>query len=381
MTEPANGLTRVPVGTDYDVLVGRGARAAIAGSLPDRAAKVLVVSTDSVQAIAESVTSAIRAAGREVLLELVPDAEAAKTAAVAAGLWARLGQAGFTRSDAVVGVGGGAVTDLAGFVAATWLRGVALVQVPTSLAGMVDAAIGGKTGINTGEGKNLVGAFYPPGAVLCDIDTLATLPPAELVTGMAEVVKHGFIADPTTLELIEADPAAAVDPGGSALPDLVVRSVRVKARVVAADLREASLREILNYGHTFGHAIEQVEGYTWRHGHAVAVGLRYAATLGALAGRTPAALVTRHTEILAALGLPVHYPDADGSRWPQLLAAMRVDKKSRGSLLRFVVLDDLAQPGRLEGPDEQLLRTAYDVVRGTGGRAGDSAGSDDSRLQ
>ena len=360
MTEPA----RIPVGTDYDVIVGRNILDQVPAMLPVGVAKVFVVSTDSVRAQADTIQQGCRDAGLAAYRAVVPDAEAAKTATVAARLWAELGQADFTRSDAVVGVGGGAVTDLAGFVAATWLRGVPVVQVPTSLAGMVDAAVGGKTGINTAEGKNLVGSFHPPVGVVCDIDTLASLPPQELLPGMAEVVKHGFIADPRTLELVEADPAAALDPAGPVLAELVERSVRVKAQVVAADLREASLREILNYGHTFGHAIEQVEGYTWRHGAAVSVGLVYAATLGRLAGRTPADLAARHTEVLAALGLPVAYPDPGGSRWPTLLAAMRRDKKSRGARLRFVVLDGLARPGRLEGPEEALLEQSYRLVVG-----------------
>jgi 3-dehydroquinate synthase len=357
-------LTRVPVGTDYEVLVGRGLLAQAVAAVPDGVAKVLVVCTESVRRHADTILDGCRGAGLAAYQAVVPDAEAAKTTPVAAGVWAQLGQADFTRSDAVIGVGGGAVTDLAGFVAATWLRGVAVVQVPTSLAGMVDAAVGGKTGINTDEGKNLVGAFHPPAAVVCDIDTLATLPPDELCPGMAEVVKHGFIADPRTLELIEADPAGALDPAGPVLAELVARSVRVKAQVVAADLREASLREILNYGHTFGHAIEQVEGYTWRHGTAVSIGLVYAAELGRLAGRTDAGLVARHRSVLASVGLPVGYPDPDGSRWPALLAAMRRDKKSRGARLRFVVLDGLARPGRLEGPDEGLLHAAYQRVCG-----------------
>src|SRR5262249_1295282 len=215
----------------------------------------------------------------------VPDAEAGKDIEVAAQCWEALGAANFTRTDGVVGVGGGAVTDGAGFVAACWLRGVPVVQVPTSLLGMVDAAIGGKTGVNTAAGKNLVGAFHPPVGVLCDLSTLDTLPAAELTTGLAEVVKYGFIADPAILDAIEPDPAAAADPRGAVLPELVVRSVRVKACVVAQDLRESGLREILNYGHTLAHAIENVEGYAWRHGHAVSVGLVFAAALARLAGR------------------------------------------------------------------------------------------------
>ena len=186
---------------------------------------------------------------------------------------------------AVLGLGGGATTDLAGFVAATWLRGVDIVHVPTTLLGMVDAAVGGKTGINTDAGKNLVGAFHQPAAVLVDLATLETLPPNELVAGMAEIVKAGFIADPRILELIEADPQAAVDPAGAVLPELIRRAITVKAEVVAADEKESALREILNYGHTLAHAIERREQYRWRHGAAVSVGLVFAAELGRLAGR------------------------------------------------------------------------------------------------
>ncbi len=361
----AGGLRLIPVGTDYDVVVGRGllvdAAARISPLLPRGVERVLVIHAPPMSALAARLVEGLRNGGVAAYLHAVPDAEAAKDVSVAADLWSLLGREGFTRSDAVVGLGGGTVTDLAGFVAATWLRGVAVVQIPTTLAGMVDAAIGGKTGINTAEGKNLVGSFHPPAAVVCDLDTLVTLPPLDLVGGMGEVVKHGFIADPRTLELIERDPVAAVDPAGPVLAELVARSVEVKARVVAADLKEASLREILNYGHTFGHAIEQVEGYTWRHGFAVSVGMMYAATLGHLAGRTPVDLVDRQRNILGSLGLPLRY---EGGRWDALLAAMRRDKKSRGSLLRFVVLDGLADPGRLEGPSDALLRQAFDAVSG-----------------
>ena len=259
------------------------------------------------------------------------------------------------------------MTDLAGFVAASWLRGVRVVQVPTTLLGMVDAAVGGKTGINTAEGKNLVGAFHPPAGVLCDVDVLATLPQADLVAGLAEVVKCGFIADPVILDLVEssvaADPTVARSAANPHLRELIERAVRVKADVVAADLRESSLREILNYGHTFGHAIEQVEHYTWRHGEAVGVGMVYVAELARLTGHLNGpegdALVARHRSVLESLGLPTTYP---AGRWDELLTAMRRDKKSRGSTLRFVVLDGLARPTRLAGPDDTLLQAAYGLV-------------------
>jgi 3-dehydroquinate synthase len=261
-----------------------------------------------------------------------------------------------TRSDAIVGVGGGASTDLAGFVAATWLRGVRCVLIPTTVLGMVDAAIGGKTGINTAEGKNLVGAFHPPAGVLCDLTALDSLPEVEFVTGMAEVVKAGFIADPVILDLIEADPGAATRPDGRPVRELIERSVRMKAEVVASDLRESGLREILNYGHTLGHAIENIERYQWRHGAAIAIGMVFAAELARIAGRLDDVTADRHRTVLEALGLPTGY---DVAAWPQLLEAMKVDKKARGDRLRFVVLDGLAKPGVLEAPDPQLLAAAY----------------------
>jgi 3-dehydroquinate synthase len=352
--------TRIPVGGDrpYEVLVGRDLLGALPG-LVDGAARAAVLYAPPLKPHADAVGETLAKAGVRPLLVDVPDAEAGKSMDVAAHCWDQLGAAGFTRTDVVVGVGGGAVTDLAGFVAACWLRGVRWVPVSTSLLGMVDAAVGGKTGVNTAAGKNLVGAFHPPAGVLCDLATLDSLPPTDLVAGLAEVVKCGFIADPAILDLVERDAAAAADPATPALRELVERAIRVKAQVVSADLRESGLREILNYGHTLAHAIEKVEGYAWRHGHAVSVGLVYAAALGALAGRLDAGVAARHRAVLTALGLPTSYR-ADA--WPELLATMRVDKKARGATLRFVVLDGLATPSILDGPSDELLLSAYQEV-------------------
>ncbi|WP_319461191.1 3-dehydroquinate synthase [Micromonospora sp. RTP1Z1] len=350
-------VTRIPVGGErpYDVLVGRDLLDPPPRLLPG-ATRVAVLHAPPLKALAEALAERVRAVGVEPLLIEVPDAEAGKRIDVAVACWDRLGEAGFTRTDAVVGVGGGAVTDLAGFVAACWLRGVRWVPVATSLLGMVDAAVGGKTGVNTAAGKNLVGAFHPPAGVICDLATLDSLPPADLAAGMAEVVKCGFIADPVILDLVERDPAAALDPTGPVTRELIERAIRVKADVVSGDLRESGVREVLNYGHTLAHAIEKVEGYRWRHGHAVSVGLVYAGALARLAGRLDAATAERHRTAMTALGLPTSYP-ADA--WPELLAAMRVDKKARGSRLRFVVLDGLARPAILEGPDDDLLCAAF----------------------
>ncbi|WP_168581230.1 3-dehydroquinate synthase [Gephyromycinifex aptenodytis] len=360
--EAAGQPVTVRVGDEhsgYDVVIGAGVQERLRTLLPAGARRALLVHAEPVAELARGLAQVLREAGCEVLLEALPDAEAAKTIEVAAGLWARLGQAGFTRTDVVVAVGGGAVTDLGGFVAATWLRGVPLINVPTTLLGMVDAAVGGKTGINTAEGKNLVGAFHPPVGVLCDLDALATLPRPDLAAGLAEVIKGGFIADPVILDLIEADPSAALDPSSPVLAELVQRKVAVKARVVSADLREAGLREILNYGHTFAHAIEQVEGYSWRHGDAVAVGMVFVAELAVRAGQLSPEVLQRHRSILSAVGLPISYPPG---RWPELSAAMARDKKTRGATLRFVVLEGTGVPVRLEGPPEALLLEAYQAL-------------------
>jgi 3-dehydroquinate synthase len=357
-----NGPSRISVGegsSAYDVLVGTGLGEELPRLLGETVRRVLVVHPPTLSTPVGRVVELLQHNGFDVHSAELPDAESAKTVEVAADLWGVLGRAGFTRTDAVVGVGGGATTDLAGFVAATWLRGVRVVQMPTTLLGMVDAAVGGKTGINTAEGKNLVGSFHPPQAVLCDLETLKTLPRRDFAAGLAEVVKCGFIVDPGILTLVEADPLGAVAWDNPVVRELVERSVQVKADVVTADLREAALREILNYGHTFGHAIEQVEGFSWRHGEAVSVGLVYAAELSRLAGRADDQLVARHRSVLESLGLPTSYP---AGRWDPLYDAMRRDKKTRGDQLRFVVLDALAQPGRLEGPELSMLTAAYAAV-------------------
>ena len=357
-----NAIVEVPTARPYQVRIGRNLLSEVPGALPD-ADQVAVLHPESLTGAAEQLCARFRQEGTRAWALPVPDAEQAKTPESLAVCWHALAERGFTRSDAVVGLGGGATTDLAGFVAASWLRGVRLVQVPSTLLGMVDAAVGGKTGVNLPAGKNLVGAFHEPVAVFCDLSLLDTLPGEEFVPGLAEVVKCGFIADPQILALIEQDPWAASTAAAGPVEELVRRAVVVKARVVVGDLTESSSmrgggpgREVLNYGHTLGHAIERREAYRWRHGSAVSVGMVFAAELARLAGRLDDATAERHRTVLRSLGLPVSYhPEA----WPELMDAMRLDKKSRGSMLRFVVLDGLAMPGLLEDPEPDLLGTAY----------------------
>ncbi|MGH3459083.1 3-dehydroquinate synthase [Aeromicrobium sp.] len=359
MTASAQRL-RVDSERPYDVSIGDGVLEELPALLGSQVRRIAIIHPTTLAQPAESVRTRLMSDALDAHCIEVPDGEAAKTSEVAEFCWSVLGRSGFTRSDVVVGLGGGSTTDLAGFVAATWLRGVSFITVPTTLLGMVDAAVGGKTGINTDDGKNLVGAFYEPGGVLCDTTVLTTLPDNELRSGLAEVIKCGFIADPRILDLIEADPRSALDPGGATLPELIERAVRVKADVVAGDLRESADdgigREMLNYGHTLGHAVERVERYSFRHGAAVAIGMCFAAQLAGLTGRIDGALVDRHRSVLSLMGLPTTYKPGV---WTELLDAMRLDKKTRGDQLRFVVLNGLAAPSILAAPDPALLTAAY----------------------
>jgi 3-dehydroquinate synthase len=343
----------------YQVVVGVGILSELPGLVPKDARTVVVIHAEGLGEIARPACGALRAAGLVVSAEPVPDGEAAKNVRVAARLWSKLASHGVTRSDCVVGLGGGATTDLAGFVAASWLRGVKVVLVPTTLLGMADAAVGGKTAIDIPAGKNLVGAFHSPAGVLADLATLETLPRADYTSGLAEVIKAGFIADPVILDRVIQDPEDATVPHGRHARELIERAIRVKAGVVSRDLTEQGPREILNYGHTLGHAIERVEGYRFRHGDAVAIGMVYAAELARLAGRLDEQTCAMHRAVLASVGLPTAYRSG---LWPSLREAMGLDKKTRGARLRLVVLDGLARPGILDDPPEQLLRRAYREV-------------------
>lgn len=346
----------------YEILVGRALLNEVPATLGAAVRKVLIVHPVALTTAAETLRESLVASGVEAILAGVPESEDAKRVEVAAFCWGVMGKADFTRSDAVIGFGGGATTDLAGFVAATWLRGVKLIQIPTTLLGMVDAAIGGKTGINTSEGKNLVGVFHAPSAVIVDLDTLLSLPRNELLAGFGEIVKYGFIADERILEMIEKDKDSATDPKSKEFQEIIERSIQIKARVVAEDFKEAGLREILNYGHTLGHAIELAERYKWRHGAAISIGMVFVAELARLAGRLDESTVERHRNVLESLGLPTTYR---GDRWEQLLEAMQRDKKSRGGNLRFVVLDAVGKPTIMTAPTPEILHAAYqEIVEG-----------------
>lgn len=343
----------------YTVLVGHGlCPTAVAEAVPTEATRALLVHPASVAGPARLIAQSLEAQGVAVRTFVHPDGEAGKTLDVAAAGWQAASEARLSRADVVIGLGGGATTDLAGFIAAMWLRGIAVIQAPTSLLGMVDAAVGGKTGINTAFGKNLVGAFHAPLRVVEDLDLLGTLPPEELRAGLGEVVKCGFIDDARILELVEGDPRAALAPESPVLRELLTRSVTLKARVVSDDPVEQGLREILNYGHTLAHAIERCEDYTWRHGEAVAVGCVFAAELALDLGLLRAQDVDAHRRAFGAVGLPTSY---SGAPLSDLVDAMFSDKKVRADRLRFVLLDGLQRPvvravdtDALRGPAERI---------------------------
>lgn len=344
----------------YDVLIGGGVSRLIGEHLTG-AAKALIIHQPVMAELAEDLRRSL-AGTIEVLLAEIPDGEDAKRVEVAAFCWGILGTADFTRTDVIVGLGGGAATDLAGFVAATWLRGVRFVNIPTTVLGAVDASVGGKTGINTAEGKNLVGVFHAPSVVLVDTEILGSLPDAEVRTGFAEIVKAGFIADTSILDDIEQHTAESLDPCTARGLSVLTRAIQVKATVVLEDFTERGLREILNYGHTLGHAIEHAERYRWRHGAAISIGMVFAAELSRMTRGLEDEVVDRHRHILGdVLGLPITYP---GGRWESLLQTMRRDKKARGAALRFVLLDDVSRPTVTTVADESLLFAAFQEIAG-----------------
>lgn len=353
----------------YDVKIGPGVSSHLRILLGDEPQRVAVIHTRPVQRHADHVRSLLRQAGYVVSDITIPDAEGGKTLKVAEEVWERLADDGFTRSDAIVGVGGGADTDLAGFVASTWMRGIKYVNCPTSLLSMVDASTGGKTGINLEQGKNLVGSFYTPLGVLADLRTLDTLPQDVFIEGLGEVAKCGFIMDQEILQILENQVDIIRDFGEKAFhqqwiedvcAELIERSIIVKARYVSVDLKESGPREFLNYGHTLGHAIEQIEHFSWRHGHAIAVGMIFAAELSNIMGYLDRSSVNYHRELLHSLGLRTSW---HGGSWQKVLDVMHRDKKTRGSELRFIILDSIGHPIHLDNPPEDAVREAFERIR------------------
>ena len=289
----------------------------------------------------------------------IPDGEKGKSPEVITKVWRELGNLELNRNDLIVGIGGGTVTDLAGFAAASWLRGIDWVAIPTTVAGMVDAAVGGKTGINSEHGKNLIGAFHSPIAVLIDLRWIETLSERDVAAGMAEVIKCGFISDSHILELLENKSLKDVCNDPELQLELIHRAVSVKASVVGQDFKESFLREILNYGHTLGHAIEKHSQYSIRHGEAIAIGMCFVAELAAIKIGLDRKVVDQHYKVLKALKLPTEY---QLSAWAELLKAMGLDKKAKSGNLRFVAIEDIGKCTRIESPSSDELQAAYERI-------------------
>ena len=343
---------------NYSVLIDTIWRDELIKLAVNRGKVGVVVSTKMAERV-----SGLTFASAELHIFEIPDGEAGKSSEVLFDLWNRLNVAGFTRSDLLVGLGGGAVTDLTGFVGATWLRGIDWVALPTTLAGMVDAAIGGKTGINTALGKNLVGAFHSPIAVVIDLNWLTSLSDRDFAAGLAEIIKCGFIADPKILHSLHGLDISNIRKDHQLTMSLIEAAVAVKAKVVSVDFKEGDLREILNYGHTFGHAIEIASHYELRHGEAVSIGMVYIAEIAFSRGLISAALLKTHREILSKVGLPIILPSSfSPDDLPALIASMQRDKKVKAGKVRFVALNEGGEITRLNDVNDDELSLAYEKV-------------------
>ena len=338
----------------YDVLVGCSWRSELVAQATDRS-RCAIVATESMRAAIGN----LEAGDCEFIYCIIPEGEDGKSPDVLLKLWNWLAAAGFTRSDLVVGIGGGAITDIAGFAAATYLRGIDWVAIPTSVAGAVDAAIGGKTGANLDYGKNLVGSFYSPLVVLIDTSWFETLSDRDFAAGLAEVVKCGFIRDSEILHLLQGRDLNTLRKDHSLVLELVRRAVQVKADVVSGDFKESFDREILNYGHTFGHAVEKHSKYSLRHGECVAIGMAYMAHLQSHLGLISDDVRDLHFSVLAGLNLPLTYTAGD---WPELKSLMSMDKKSRGNTLRFVTISEIGKTDRIADVAQADLVSAYEKV-------------------
>lgn len=338
----------------YDVLIGCNWRDELSTRASDRT-RCAIVTTESMK----TVIGNPQAGDCEFVYCIIPDGEEGKSPEVLLRLWNWLAAAGFTRTDLVVGIGGGAITDIAGFAAATYLRGIDWIAVPTSVAGSVDAAIGGKTGANLDYGKNLVGSFHSPRTVLIDCSWFATLSDRDFAAGLAEVIKCGFIRDGQILKLLQNKNLQQVRSDENLVLELIKRAVQVKADVVGGDFKESFDREILNYGHTFGHAVEKHAKYSLRHGECVAIGMAFMAHLQSDLGLITDEVRNLHLSLLTGLNLPVTYSSGD---WPELRALMSMDKKSRGNTLRFVTISEIGKTDRIADVAQGHLVSAYEKV-------------------
>ncbi len=338
----------------YPVIIDSSWKVELLKLLEGRSKAAIIVSEKMQHSVKDLI-----ATDAEVLIFPIADGESGKSSTTLNKVWDWLGAAGFTRSDLIIGIGGGAVTDFAGFAAASWLRGIDWVAIPTTVAGAVDAAIGGKTAINSEYGKNLIGAFHSPCAVIIDISWFETLSDRDFAAGLAEVVKAGFISDGKILELIGSSKISELRSNRTTVIELITRAIAVKAKVVSSDFKESFDREVLNYGHTLGHAIELHCKYDLRHGECVAIGMAFMAELQLSLGLITASLAQQHLDILKNLGLPTTYKL---QAWPSLLASMYLDKKSRGKTLRLVTIKGIGMTDRLENPDEKILLAAYEKV-------------------
>ena len=337
---------------DYEIVIDTDWQKAVEPYLSNRGQVAVIVS----EAMRDRIVN-LPVTDAQIHIFTVPDSEAGKSFATYQKVLDWLGAAGFTRNDLIVAVGGGAVTDLSGFVASSWLRGIDWVAVPTTLAAMVDAAVGGKTGINSEYGKNLIGSFYSPISVLVDLSWLSTLSDRDFAAGLAEVIKCGFIVDTEIVELLKDRNLLDVRSDRALTLELITRSIAVKATVVSGDFKESFDREILNYGHTLGHAIELHSKYALRHGECVSIGLVFAANLANKSGILADQATDLHKKILSNLGLPTSY---ESRHWPELRANMAIDKKSRSGTLRFVAISELGKTLRIEAPSESDLLAAYE---------------------
>ena len=336
-------LSAAPASGDrsYDIVIGSGVLHVLGRAVASAGGRrAFVVADEAVVAThAEDVSAGLRDAGVDVWIQEIPRGEASKSIDQLQRLWSAMAHRALDRHTHVVGVGGGVVGDLTGFAAATFNRGLAVWHAPTTLVAQVDSAIGGKTGINLDAGKNLVGSFWQPRGVFCDIDSLATLPQREFTSGLAEVVKYGMILDAAFFGWLEGNATDILARDPSALQRVVCRSASLKARVVEQDERETTgLRAILNYGHTFAHAYEAAAGYgTLLHGEAVSIGMVDAAELAVALGRITPDIAARQRALLAAFGLPVTVPAAARQPADALLAIMARDKKTVAGQLRFIL--------------------------------------------